>query len=116
MIASKLINIGIKKLKENLISTSILDSELILSNILNKSREDLLTNLELKVTDNDILKFEKKILRRAKNEPIAYIFNKKEFWNQKFTVNKDFWLFKHQNNFNSILFFFFYGNAFLVHN
>ncbi|MFL2889944.1 MAG: hypothetical protein ACJZ4O_03740 [Pelagibacteraceae bacterium] len=48
MLASKLINIGTKKLKKNLISTSILDSELILSNVLNRSREDLLTNLELR--------------------------------------------------------------------
>ena len=41
------------------------------------------------VTNNDILVFKKKILRRAKNEPIAYILNKKDFWNQKFYVNND---------------------------
>ena len=33
--------------------------------------------------------FKKYIVRRSKNEPIAYILEKKEFWSKNFKVNKD---------------------------
>ena len=41
MIMQELISSGSKTLKQNQISTYILDSELILSNILNESRENI---------------------------------------------------------------------------
>ena len=39
--------------------------------------------------DKIILNFNKLIARRVKKEPIAYIFEKKEFWSLDFIVNKD---------------------------
>ena len=47
----ELINIGSKQLRERKIATHILDSEILLSRILNESREKVLTNLSQKVSE-----------------------------------------------------------------
>jgi release factor glutamine methyltransferase len=85
----ELINIGSKLLKEKNIRSHILDSEILLSKTLNKSREDILINLEEKINEKDIFKYKNYIDRRIKNEPIAYILEEKEFWSKKFKVNKN---------------------------
>ena len=85
----ELINIGSNLLKEKNIQSHILDSEILLSKTLNKSREDILINLEEKINEKDILKYKNYIDRRIKNEPIAYILEEKEFWSKKFKVNKN---------------------------
>ena len=87
MLASKLINLGSKSLKKNLISSHTLDSELILSKILKKSREKILTSSELNITYDTLLEFNRLIKRRIKLEPMAYILKEKEFWSKKFIVN-----------------------------
>ena len=83
------IKIGSKLLKEKKISSYILDSELLLSRVLNKSREEILINLDNKIDKKKISIFEEYLHRRSKNEPIAYILEEKEFWSKKFKVNKD---------------------------
>ncbi len=88
MIISELINLGSRTLKRENISTHLLDSELILSRILNKKRENLLVSDEKKVTLQLIKNFNKLIKRRIKKEPLAYIFNKKEFWSKSFLVDR----------------------------
>ena len=85
----ELINIGSNLLKEKNIHSHILDSEILLSKTLNKSREDILVNLEEKINEKDIFKYKNYIDRRIKNEPIAYILEEKEFWSKKFKVNKN---------------------------
>ena len=45
MKADEMIKIGSSFLKENKISSHILDSEILLSKVLNKSREEILINL-----------------------------------------------------------------------
>ena len=67
----------------------MLDSELLLSSALGKSREQILSSYTLSVSKNAVLNFNKLIQRRVKNEPIAYIFNKKEFWSKNFLVNNN---------------------------
>jgi len=89
MKAFEIIKIGTKILKEKKIPSSILDSELLLSKTLNKTREEILTNLDQKIEKKNILVFKKYLQRRSKNEPIAYIFQEKEFWGNKFYVNKN---------------------------
>ena len=69
----ELINFGSKELSRNKIDTSILDSELLLSKILNKKREEILINLDQKICKNNVLKYKKLIQRRSLNEPVAYI-------------------------------------------
>ena len=87
MKASELINIGSKKLKMNSIKSFILDSEILLSKVLNKKREEVLVDLNQKIENNKILEFLKYIDRRALKEPIAYIIQQKEFWSRNFEVN-----------------------------
>ena len=84
-----LINNGSDKLKNNKIFSHRLDSEILLSNVLNKKREELLVNLNEKVSVENIKQFQKIISRRSLKEPIAYILKNKEFWSKDFIVNKN---------------------------
>ena len=83
------IKFGSDLLKEKKISSYILDAELLLSKTLNKSREKILTNLDTDIEKKNFNIFKEYIVRRSKNEPIAYILEKKEFWSKNFKVNKD---------------------------
>ena len=89
MKALEAIKIGTKLLKEKNIPTYILDTELILSKSLNKSKEELLINLEQNINKKKLTEFNKYLIRRSKKEPIAYLLEEKEFWSKKFFVNKD---------------------------
>ena len=85
----KLINSASKFLKEKNIQSNKLDSELLLSKVLNKKREELLLKLDENVSKHRIIHFEKLIYRRSLKEPIAYILKQKEFWSKNFMVNKN---------------------------
>ena len=81
------LNYGSKLLKNSNINTHNLDSELILARVLNLTREELLINLDKKLDRKNFKKYNNLILRRKKNEPIAHIFQNKEFWKYNFIVN-----------------------------
>ena len=83
------IKAGSKLLKEKNIPTYILDSELLLSKSLNKSREEILINLEQNMNKKALLEFNKYLIRRSRKEPLAYLLGEKEFWSKKFFVNKN---------------------------
>ena len=89
MRASDVIKSGSLELRKNKVSSYVLDSEILLSKTLNKSREEVLTNLEKDIKEEELLVFKEYLCRRSKNEPIAYILEEKEFWSKKFYVNKD---------------------------
>ena len=57
----KLINLGSNELKNNNIRTHKLDSEILLSKILNKKREDIIANLKQKIDLKKINEFNKLI-------------------------------------------------------
>jgi len=84
----QLINSGSRQLKEKNIYTHKLDSEILLSKVLKKERENLLINLDLKVSPKKIDYFYKLINRRSFKEPIAHILGEKEFWSRLFLVNE----------------------------
>ena len=86
---SNLLANGSRILKYNSITTNVLDSELILSDILKSQREKLIINSDHIVSEEVINNFNKLILRRTKKEPIAYILNKREFWSKDFFVNQN---------------------------
>ena len=79
MIISELLDSGSQILKTHRIKTCQLDSEIILSNLLKKQREKLITNSEEKVSRSIIDNFNRLITRRSKREPLAYILKKKNF-------------------------------------
>ena len=83
------LNFGSNKLKSKNISSHILDSELLLSFTLNLPREKILTNLNEKIKKQKFNIYKRLLSRREKNEPIAYIIKKKEFWRNIFYVNKN---------------------------
>jgi len=76
---SELLHSGSRALKLKKIETHQLDSELVLSNLLKKRRENLIINSNQNVSENTILNFKKLITRRANREPLAYILKKKNF-------------------------------------
>jgi len=89
MNALELINYGSNELRKAGISSSSLDSEIILSKILKKEREKILINLKQEIDQIKVSIFKKLVKRRSFKEPLAYIFKEKEFWNKLFEVSKD---------------------------
>ena len=83
------LNYGNKLLKNCNISSYNLDSELILAKVLNITREKLLVNLDKKLDQKSFKTYKNLLIRRKKNEPIAHIFQNKEFWQYNFKVNND---------------------------
>ena len=69
MFTFELIKSGAKLLKKNNIPTHLLDAELILSNLLNQSRENLLISNEKKLSKKIINRFHKQISRRTTSVP-----------------------------------------------
>ena len=89
MNALELINFGASELRRKKIGTSRIDSELLLTKILDKNREEILINLEQKICQKYLLKYKQLIQRRSQCEPIAYIVKEKEFWSKNFLVSSD---------------------------
>ena len=85
----ELINKGSKQLRNKNIYSHKIDSEILLSKVLNKTREELLINLNKKIERQKIKDFYGLVKRRSSREPIAYILKEKEFWSKKFLVNNN---------------------------
>ena len=85
----QLINNGSKILKDRRIYSHKLDSEILLSKVLKKTREELIISLEQKITPQEISYFHTLINRRSLKEPMAYILKEKEFWSKSFLVNNN---------------------------
>ncbi len=82
------LNNGYNILKSNDINSYKIDSELLLSESLKISKEELILNLERIINFYDYKIFLNKIKRRSLKEPLAYIIKKKEFWKNEFFINK----------------------------
>ncbi len=85
---NQVLKIGENFLKKNRIKNPSLDTELILSRVINKKREEILLNTNNKLKSSHIIKFKKYLLRRKQKEPLAYIIGYKYFWKYKFITNK----------------------------
>ena len=86
---NNILQLGSKILKNHSIKTYQIDTELLLSKTLKKSREYILTNDNKTLNYSETKNFLKFLNRRKKNEPIAYITNNKYFWKNKFITNKN---------------------------
>ena len=67
-------------LKKSDIKNPNLDTELILSKVINKKREEILLNINNKLNNTDLIKFKNYLFRRYHKEPMAYILGYKHFW------------------------------------
>ena len=84
-----ILNMGSSFLKENHINSYQIDSELLLSKVLNKNREYMFLN-HTETLNNELLqKFKVLLNRRKKKEPLAYILNFKEFWKNNFYIDNN---------------------------
>ena len=77
-----------KRLKNNNITSHVLDAQIILADIMGFKREFLITNDKIDISKDIMEKYNIAIERRINNEPIAYITGKKEFWSQNFFTNR----------------------------
>ena len=75
------INNGYQKLKDNNIKTALLDSEILLSEAIDKTREFIILNNQNIIHQDDYKCYQNMIAQRAKGKPVAYLTNKKFFWN-----------------------------------
>ena len=85
----KTINFGKGILNNFNINNSILDSELLLAKAINRDRKYLILNSKENLNKNSLKTFFHLIERRKKGEPIAYLINKKEFWNESFYIDNN---------------------------
>ena len=86
MIIENAIQKAVKILKKNNIATPFLDSELLMSETICKDRSYILLNPRENLSCSHLSYFEKLIDLRSKGEPIAYLVEKKDFWNYEFVV------------------------------
>ena len=87
MILSNTIKQASQFLKKHKVSSYELDAEIILSYLMGVTREFLIFNDHLEVSQKIRKKYNSAIRRRINREPVAYITGKKEFWSQDFIVN-----------------------------
>jgi len=78
----------IKLIKSN-ITSSLLDSEILMSKVLNKEREYIILNVKKELNQKDFDYFKYLVNDRAKGKPVAYITGKKFFWKYEFDVNEN---------------------------
>ncbi len=81
------INDAYQKLKKNNIKSALLDSELLLSKVIKKSREFIILNSRYNINKKDYHDFKDLINQRSNGKPIAYLTTKKFFWKYEFLVN-----------------------------
>ena len=71
------------------IESARLDAELILANVLEKSRGWILAHDDFKLNNEVLRQCKRKIARRKKHESLAYILGHKEFYGRNFIVNRN---------------------------
>ena len=88
MLVNDAITFAEQELKRSNNLNSRLDSEILVSNLINISRESIYSKLKEKFPSNKTEELQKLVNRRVKKEPIAYILNNKEFWSTDFYVDR----------------------------
>jgi len=83
------INQGSKILSKMFISNPQLDSELLMAKIIKKDRNYILLNSNKYLNRDDLKNFYSLIKQRSLGKPIAYLTNKKNFWNSEFYITND---------------------------
>ncbi len=76
-----------KILLENNIKSSRLDSEILLSKVLEKDRKFIILNLHRPLDSTYYRKFKNLISQRSRRKPIAYLIGKKDFWKYEFYIS-----------------------------
>ncbi len=80
---------GAKVLEDNFIKNPFLEAEILMSNVIKKDRIYILLNSKKYLGSENLNFFQKLIKKRSCGKPIAYLINKKFFWNSEFIVSND---------------------------
>ena len=88
MLVNEAIIFAEQELKRSNNLNSRLDSEILVSHLINVPREIIHSKLKENLPSNKTEELQKLVNRRAKKEPIAYILNNKEFWSTNFYVDR----------------------------
>jgi|TARA_X000001036_G_C20669378_1_gene801894 release factor glutamine methyltransferase len=80
---------GTNALQASRIANPQIDSEILLSNSINKDKKYIILNPKELLSTRQLTNFKNLIERRKKGEPVAYLISKKGFWKDEFFVNKD---------------------------
>ena len=83
------INEGANILKDKEIQTARLDTEILMSKVLDKDRKYVILNNTKELQKKNFEYFKKLIKERSFRKPIAYLINKKSFWNSEFYITRD---------------------------
>ena len=84
----KLIREATHLLKKNFIKSADLDSEILMSKVINKNRDYVILNLNKNLDKKKIDIYKNLVAQRSKGKPVAYLVEKKDFWKYEFKVNK----------------------------
>ena len=76
-------------LKKKGIKSYKLDSEILMSEVCQKNRIDIILNSNKSLSNKEVLLYNNLIEQRSKKKPIAYLIGRKEFWKYEFDVTKD---------------------------
>jgi release factor glutamine methyltransferase len=88
MLVNEAITFAEQELKKTNNLNSRLDSEILVSHLINIPRENIYSKLKEDLHLDKVEKLKQLVSRRAKKEPIAYILNNKEFWSTNFYVDR----------------------------
>ena len=88
MLVNEAIAFAEQELKRSNNLNSRLDSEILVSHLINIPRESIYSKLKENLPSNKTEQLQKLVNRRVKKEPIAYILNNKEFWSTDFYVDR----------------------------
>jgi release factor glutamine methyltransferase len=88
MLVNEAIAFAEQELKKSNNLNSRLDSEILVSHLINIPRESIYSKLKENLSPNKTEELQKLVSRRVKKEPIAYILNNKEFWSTNFYVDR----------------------------
>ena len=80
---------GSKILRNKFIPSYHLDSEILMAKTIKKDRNYILLNSDNVLKKNDLNLFFRLIEQRSLGSPVAYLTNKKFFWNSEFFVTND---------------------------
>ena len=88
MLINEAIAFAEQELKRSNNLNSRLDSEILVSHLINIPRESIYSKLKENLPSNKNEELQELVSRRVKKEPIAYILNNKEFWSTNFYVDR----------------------------
>ena len=76
-------------IKNEIIKSTLLDSEILMCKAINRDREFIISNLNNKIDKKSLRYFKDLVLQRACGKPISYITGTKNFWNFQFQINNN---------------------------